>query len=299
MRQFVELAHTHEAYVFVADYHAMNTVHDGPTLRQHIKDVVLDYLAIGLDPEEVVLFKQSDVLEHPELCWIFNTFTTMPYLQRAHAYKDAVAKDKEISVGTFDYPMLMAADILLYHPDIVPVGADQKQHVEYARDTAEKFNRLYGETFKLPEAHIQSDVATVPGLDGQKMSKSYGNTIPLFASDDELRKLALSVVTDSKGVDEPKDPDTCNVFALHTLVSTEELPELEKRYREGGIGYKEVKELLGDNLVKLVTPLREKRSELAGDEALVQRVLEEGGAQAQEVASATMRDVRTKVGVTL
>jgi tryptophanyl-tRNA synthetase len=299
MQQFVDLAATHEAYVFVADYHAMNTVHDGDKLRQHIKDVVLDYLAIGLDPEQVVLFKQSDVMEHTELCWIFNTFTTMPYLMRAHAYKDAVAKDKEINVGTFDYPMLMAADILLYNPDVVPVGADQKQHVEYARDTAEKFNRLYGDTFKLPEPHIQKGVATVPGLDGQKMSKSYGNTIPLFAEDDDLRKLAMSVVTDSKGVDEPKDPEACNVFALHKLVSTDELPELEKRYREGGLGYKEAKELLADNLVKFVTPLRDRRNALADDAGLVQRVLEEGGAQAQEVASETMHDVRQKVGVTL
>jgi len=299
MRQFVELAATHEAYVFVADYHAMNTVHDGPTLRQHIKDVVLDYLAIGLDPKQVVLFKQSDVMEHTELCWIFNTLTTMPYLMRAHAYKDAVAKSKEINVGTFDYPMLMAADILLYQADVVPVGADQKQHVEYARDTAEKFNRLYGDTFKLPEPYIQSGVATVPGLDGQKMSKSYGNTIPLFAEDDELRKLAMSVVTDSKGVDEPKNTDECNVFALHKLVSTTDLPDIEKRYREGGMGYKEAKELLADNLIAFVTPLRERRNELASDDSLVQRVLEEGGAQAQEVASATMRDVRQKVGVTL
>jgi len=165
MSQFVELARTHEAYVFIADYHAMNTVHDGPQLRQNSLDVALDYLAIGLDPAEVVLFKQSDLPEHTELCWIFNTLTTMPYLMRAHAFKDAEAKNKDINVGTFDYPMLMTADILLYEPDIVPVGADQKQHVEIARDTAEKFNRTYGETFKLPEAHIPHDVAIIPGID--------------------------------------------------------------------------------------------------------------------------------------
>ncbi len=299
MRQFVELAQTHEAYVFVADYHAMNTVHDAAELRQNTADVVLDYLAIGLDPKKTVLFKQSDLPEHTELCWIFNTLTTMPYLMRAHAFKDAEAKNKEINVGTFDYPMLMAADILLYAPDVVPVGADQKQHVEIARDTAEKFNRTYGETFKLPEAYIPKEVATVPGLDGQKMSKSYKNTIPLFAEDADVRKLVMSIVTDSKGVEEPKDPATCNVFALHRHFSTDDLPELERRYREGGIGYKESKELLADNLVRFITPLRARRRALEKDHALVQRVLNEGALQAREVAGEKMKEVRVKVGVTI
>ncbi|MBP9759876.1 MAG: tryptophan--tRNA ligase [Candidatus Pacebacteria bacterium] len=299
MRQFVELAKTHESYVFVADYHAMNTLHDGTILRQNIVDQVLDYLAIGLDPEETVLFKQSDLPEHMELCWIFNTLTTMPYLMRAHAYKDAEAKNKELNVGTFDYPMLMAADILLYSPDLVPVGADQKQHVEYARDTAEKFNRTYGETFKLPEAYIPKEVAVVPGIDGQKMSKSYGNTIPLFAEDVDIRKLCMSIVTDSKGVEESKDPDTCNVFALHTHFSTKDLPELERRYREGGIGYKETKERLAENIIAFVTPLREKRKALEGDITLVRTVLTEGAEKARAVMQPKMAEVRKKVGVVL
>ncbi len=299
MRQFVALAETHDAFVFVADYHAMNTVHDAEKLRQNIIDVVLDYLAVGLDPKSVVLFKQSDLPEHTELCWIFNTITTMPYLQRAHAYKDAVARGKEINVGTFDYPMLMAADILLYEPDVVPVGADQKQHVEYARDTAEKFNRMYGDTFKLPNTYTPKNVAVVPGVDGQKMSKSYNNTIPLFASNDELRKSAMSVVTDSKGVDEPKDPETCNVFALHKLVGTEALDDIEKRYREGGIGYKESKEVLAERLIALVTPLREKRTELQGKQGLVEEVLAEGAEKARMVALKKMEEVRRVVGVTI
>jgi len=299
MRQFVELAKTHESFVFIADYHAMNTMHDGEDLRQSIIDLALDYLAIGLNPDDVVLFKQSDLPEHTELCWIFNTLTTMPYLMRAHAYKDAEAKNKEINVGTFDYPMLMAADILLYSPDVVPVGQDQKQHIEFARDTAEKFNRTYGETFKLPEPYIPDSVAVVPGLDGEKMSKSYNNTIPLFASDDEIRKLAMSIVTDSKGVEEPKDPDNCNVFALHKHFSTDDLPDIEKRYREGGIGYKESKETLADNLVKFITPLRERRVELSKDPDQVKQILANGFEQARAVSSEKMKEVRERVGVAL
>lgn len=299
MRQFVELAATHESFVFVADYHAMTTVHSGPELRENSIGVVLDYLAIGLDPKRTVLFKQSDLPEHTELCWIFNTLTTMPYLMRAHAFKDAEAKNKELNVGTFDYPMLMAADILLYEPAIVPVGADQKQHVEFARDTAEKFNAAYGATFKLPEAYIPADVATVPGIDGQKMSKSYGNTIPLFAEDAEIRKLCMAVVTDSKGVAEPKDPEQCNVFALHKHFSREELPDLERRYRAGGIGYRESKELLAENLIRFITPLRERRAAIAGDTSLVRRTLAEGGERARSVAAKKMQEVREKVGAAL
>lgn len=299
MRQFVDLAKTHESYVFVADYHALNTVHDASELRQNIIDMTLDYLAIGLNPEEVVLFKQSDLMEHTELCWIFNTLTTMPYLMRAHAYKDAQAKNKELNVGTFDYPMLMAADILMYDPDIVPVGADQKQHVEYARDTAEKFNLTYGETFKLPEPHIPSEIAIILGIDGQKMSKSYNNTIPLFAEDTVIRKLAMSIVTDSLGVDEPKDPEKCNVFALHKHFSKESLPDIEKRYKEGGMGYKESKDILADNLITFITPLREKRNEFAKDTDQVKKLLEKGSDLAHTVASAKMIEVRKKIGVTL
>ncbi len=299
MRQFVELSKTHETFVFVADYHALNTIHSGEELRELTKGVVLDYMAIGLDPAHVTLFKQSDISEHTELCWIFNTLTTMPYLMRAHAFKDAEAKNKDINVGTFDYPMLMAADILLYSPDLVPVGADQKQHVEFARDTAEKFNRIYGETFKLPDVYTREEVATVPGLDGQKMSKSYGNTIPLFAEDAELRSLAMSVVTDSRGVGEPKDPATCNVFALHRLVSGAQLPDIERRYRDGTMGYKESKELLAEHLIAFVTPLREKRKTLAGSPEQVNDILRGGAERARTVASAKMREVREKVGATL
>ena len=299
MRQFVELAESHESFVFVADYHAMNTVHDAQELRENTKDLVLDYLAIGLNPDNMTLFKQSDMPEHTELCWIFNTITTMPYLMRAHAYKDAEAKNKEINVGTFDYPMLMSADILMYDPDIVPVGADQKQHVEYARDTAEKFNRLYGETFKLPDVYTPKEIAIIPGVDGQKMSKSYNNTIPLFVDDDEIRKVVMTVVTDSKGVEETKDPETCNVFALHKHFSKDDLENIEKRYREGGMGYKESKDVLADNIIALTRDMRKRREELAKETNVIQKVLSEGAEKAREIASKKMVEVKKNIGVTL
>ncbi|KKR26313.1 MAG: Tryptophan-tRNA ligase, partial [Microgenomates group bacterium GW2011_GWC1_39_7] len=184
MKQFVDLQNSYYCLFMIADYHALNFIQNREEMHDNIFDLTLDYLAIGLDPKTSIIFRQSDVSAHTELAWIFDTITTMPYLMRAHAFKDAEAKDKEISVGTFNYPMLMAADILLYDTDVVPVGQDQKQHVEYARDTAQKFNRIFGETFKLPEPLILERVSTVLGTDGRKMSKSYGNTIPLFATDE-------------------------------------------------------------------------------------------------------------------
>src|SRR3990167_4953469 len=200
MKQFVDLQNEHDGYVFIADYHALHSLRNPKEMSENIKNVVLDYLALGLDPKKVTFFKQSDISEHTELAWIFDTITTMPYLMRTHAFKDAQAKNKEIDVGTFNYPVLMAADILLYGSDLVPVGADQKQHVEIARDIAEKFNHTYGEGgqfFKLPKAIIMKDVAIVPGTDGRKMSKSYNNTIPLFAEYEEIKKCVMSIVTDS------------------------------------------------------------------------------------------------------
>lgn len=215
----------------------------------------------------------------------------MPYLGRAHAYKDAVAKDKEINVGTFNYPMLMAADILLYEPDIVPVGADQKQHVEYARDTAEKFNHIFGETFKLPEPIILKEVAVVPGTDGRKMSKSYSNTIPLFAEYEEIKKCVMSIVTDSSG----GIPQ--NVYAIHKLVRSES--ELKKIYEEKAGKYKELKELLIEDLEKFIAPLREKRKEIAKDIPKALTILKEGSEKAKEIAFAKMEEVREKIGVSV
>jgi len=257
MKQFVDLQKEHKGYVFIADYHALHSLRNAKEMNENIKNVLLDYLAIGLDSKKVTFFKQSDISEHTELAWIFDTIVTMPFLMRAHAFKDAEAKNKEIDVGTFNYPVLMAADILLYEPDMVPVGADQKQHVEIARNIAEKFNNTYGETFKLPEPVILKDTAVVPGTDGRKMSKSYNNTIPLFAEYEEIKKAVMSIITDS-GEGTPQ-----NVFAIHKLIRSEN--ELKEIYEEKKGKYKELKELLIEDLEKFIAPLREKRKEFAKD----------------------------------
>ena len=298
MKQFVDLQDEYESYVFIANYHAMTTVQDEETLRKQTIDVVLDHLAIGLDPKKVNLFVQSDVPEVAELAWIFNCITTVPYLMRAHAYKATVEKNKEVNVGLFDYPILMAADILMQDADVVPVGADQKQHVEYARDTAEKFNRVFKkEVFKLPEPLIQSEVSVIVGTDGRKMSKSYGNVISLFSSDDEIKKAVMSIPTDSKTVEESKKPEECKVFALHKLFAGEGLAEIEKKYREGGMGYKESKDILIENITFFIKPLREKREELAKDPDYVLKVLEEGGNNARARAKEKMNAVRACTGI--
>lgn len=297
MRQFVDLQSQYQAFVMIADYHALTTNQDPAQLRADIMHLTAAYLAIGLDPEKVVLFKQSDISAHAELAWIFNCLTTMPYLMRAHAYKDAEAKNKEVSVGLFDYPLLMSADILLYSPDVVPVGLDQKQHLEIARDTAEKFNRVYGDTFKLPEPVILENVKTVIGLDGQKMSKSYRNTIPLFAGEKELRRLAMSIKTDSKTETEPKNPEECNVFALHKLFSERDLPDLKKHYVEGKIGYKESKEILATNMNNFLASMREKYESLIQDSGKLIQILEDGGQKARELANSKMQEVKHKIGV--
>ncbi len=293
MKQFVELQESlGGGFVMIADYHALHSIQDKQTMHDNIIGVMLDYLAIGLDPAKITIFKQSDVSEHFELAWIFETITTMPYLMRAHAFKDAEAKNKEISVGTFNYPMLMAADILLYSPDLVPVGQDQKQHVEIARDTAEKFNHVYKQqVFKLPEPMIMSEVAVVPGIDGQKMSKSYGNTIPLFASDEEIRKLVAGIVTDS-GVDVP-----VNVYAIHALIKTKE--EIDVLYAEHKGKYKILKDALADDLIAFITPLREKRKEFETKLPEVIEMLKAGGIKAKAVASEKIKEVREAVGVAI
>lgn len=292
MRQFVELVQTGEykSFIFVADYHALNTISDPEEMRKRTRELVTAYIAVGLDPKEVVFFKQSDVHAHTELCWIFDAITTMPYLMRSHAFKDAEAKSKDISVGTFNYPMLMAADILLYDAAIVPVGADQKQHIEIARDTAEKFNRIFkADIFNLPEPYIMPDVAIVPGTDGQKMSKSHGNVIPLFAGRDELAKTVMSIVTDSSG----GKPE--NVYAIHKLVRSES--ELEKIYDEYRGNYKMLKELLIEDLDRYFAPIRAKYESLKDDPAIVDDALAAGAREARAVSEAKMKQVRHAIGV--
>jgi tryptophanyl-tRNA synthetase len=303
MKQFLDLQNEYESYIFIADYHAMTTLQNGPEMQKNILDLVIDYLAIGLDPKKVVLFKQSDVPQVTELGWMFNCITTMPYLMRAHAYKDAEAKNNEINVGIFDYPLLMAADILIQDADVVPVGQDQKQHVEYARDTAQKFNRIFGldkEVFKLPEPLILKEVETVPGTDGRKMSKSYGNVIPLFATDEEIKKAVMSIPTDSKGVAEPKNPDESNLFAIHKLLLNEaKLADLRARYTNGGLGYKEAKELLIADLTAFIEPMRARREKLAKNLRYVKWILKKGGRRANKRAENKMKEVREKVGLNI
>ncbi|MCH8888823.1 tryptophan--tRNA ligase [Patescibacteria group bacterium] len=291
MRQFVELQDKYTSYIFIADYHALTSVQNAESLQELILNTAIDYLAVGLNPKKVVLFKQSDVPQHTELAWIFNCITTMPYLQRSHVFKDAQAKNKEIDVGTFVYPMLMAADILLYSPDVVPVGADQKQHIEYARDTAQKFNNIFGETFKLPKEYTPKDSATIPGVDGQKMSKSYNNTIPLFGSRDDVEKAVMGIVTDSGG-DFPQ-----HVYAIHKLYKSED--ELKNVYDDNKGNYKALKEALIADVEEVARPLREKREELTKDKAYVLSVLKEGGKIAREIAEEKMKEIREKIGVTL
>jgi len=296
MKQFIDLQNEYDSNIFIADFHALTSIQDRKTLEENIINIAIDYLAVGLDPKKVNLFKQSDVPEVTEANWIFNCITTMPFLMRAHSFKDAEAKNKEINVGIFDYPLLMAADILLPGADVVPVGKDQKQHVEIARDTVEKFNRIYGDTFKLPKAIIKSEVETVPGVDGQKMSKSYNNTIPLFASDEEIKKIVMSIKTDSKSPEESKNPDEVIIYQIHKLViDSKKDNEIRSKYNIG-IGYKEAKDLLVEDLISFIKPIREKREYWVKNPNKVKKILEKGGKKARKEISAKMHEVRKKVG---
>lgn len=291
LKQFVDLQDNYECFVMIVDYHALHTVKNAEELRKNIIDIATDYLAVGLDPKKVTIFQQSQVSEHTELAWIFDTITTMPYLMRAHAFKDAEAKNKDITVGTFNYPMLMAADILLYDPEIVPVGQDQKQHIEITRDTAMKFNSTYSEVFKLPEGYIIESVATVPGVDGRKMSKSYNNTIPLFAERDEIEKAVMGIVTDSGG-----DIPT-NVYEIHKLFRSED--ELKSIYSEHKGKYKALKDILVEDIDAFIKLMREKRRELENNPDLVISIINEGSKHAKEIASQKMAQIKEAVGVKL
>jgi tryptophanyl-tRNA synthetase len=298
IRQFVQFQEEYEAFIFIADLHALTTIQNKDILSKNILNVAMDYLACGLDKDKICLFKQSDVPEVAELAWYFNCITTMPYLERATTYKDASQKVKEVNVGLFDYPILMAADILIQDANIVPIGQDQKQHLEYARDTAQKFNNIFGETFVLPEALIIKGVSVVPGIDGRKMSKSYGNTIPLFGTDEEIKKQVMSIVTDSRTPEEPKNPDECNIFAIHKLFLNDvEVKELRKKYENGGVGYKELKESLYKSIIDFISPMRERRKTYENNPELVIKILKEGAEKVQAKVEAKMKIIRNKVGV--
>lgn len=289
LKPMVELFKDHTGYLMVADYHALTSVKSGAELRQNTIELAKDFVAAGVDLQNATLFKQSDVPEHTELAWIFDCLVSVPFLQQAHAYKDKVAKGLEANAGLFTYPMLMAADILLYDTELVPVGQDQRQHVEYAREAAAKFNNAFGQTFTEPKELVQEAVAVVPGVDGQKMSKSYKNTIPLFATKDEIAAAVARIVTDSSG-DKPE-----NVFAIHKLFRAE--GPLLDLYAANKGKYKQLKDVLVEDIEGLVGPMRERRAAIT--DAQILQVLKEGGERARAAASAKMSDVRKKVGVTL
>ncbi len=296
IRQLVELQDTHDAFIFIPNLHALteNTL-SRETLVQYTTDAVLDYLAVGLDPAKTTIFKQSDVPAHANLAWVFDCLVTVPYLMRAHAFKDAEAKGKEVSAGTFTYPVLMAADILLYDAVVVPVGKDQKQHVEYARDIALKFNNQFGELFSLPEDLIIENASVIPGTDGRKMSKSYENTIPLFASDEEIAKAVMSIATDSRGRDEAKNPDELVLYQIHRYFN--DSSELKSQYAQG-LGYGDAKKMLINDIIAFVTPLRARRAKYAGNPELVRDILIRGAMHANDVAMQKLFKVYEAVGLT-
>jgi tryptophanyl-tRNA synthetase len=298
MRQHLQLQAENEAFYFIADYHALTGGPDPAELAQNILDVAMDYLALGLDPERTVFWRQSDVPEITELAWILSCVTPMGLLQRCTSYKDKVAQGMSPNHGLFAYPVLQAADILAFHSNLVPVGADQKQHIEVTRDIAGYFNNTYGEILTIPEDYILESVAVVPGIDGRKMSKSYDNTIEMFEPKSSIKKKVMRIVTDSTPVEDPKDPEKCNVFALLKLVASEdELAEWQERYRNGGVGYGQAKERLVELLIDYFEPYRAKRQELEDNLDYVRGVLDKGADRARPVAHKTFEDVRKAVGL--
>lgn len=299
MKPAIELQEQGTAYLFIANYHALTTVHDAELLRRQTLDVALDFLACGLDPKRTVFFRQSDVPEVTELAWLLSTVTPMGLLERCHSYKDKLARGIAASHGLFAYPVLMAADILAYQSNVVPVGRDQKQHVEVTRDLAMKFNHLYGEeVFTLPEPSIRDSVAVVPGIDGQKMSKSYNNHLELFGDAKETRSRVMRIVTDSTALESPKDPDACSVFALYRLFATAgQVDEMAARYRAGGYGYGSAKKELYDAMQAYLQPFRDAREELAGDVSRVEQILCDGAAQARQEAGQTLARARRAMGL--
>ncbi len=287
-----------EAFYFIADYHALTSVHDPKALREYTRGVARDFLACGLDPSRAVLWKQSDTPEHTELAWLLSCVTPMPMLENCHAYKDHLAREKTPSHALFAYPVLMAADILIYDSNIVPVGRDQKQHVEVTRDVAGAFNRIYGDVFVIPTPSILPTVATVPGLDGQKMSKSYGNTIELFEEEKSLRKKIMSIVTDSTPVEVPKDPEKSSILGLYRLVASEaDVAQMEQDFRNGGVGYGDLKKRLFGAVWEYFAPMRARRAEIDSDPGTIDRVLADGAARARAVVEKTMKRVREAVGL--
>jgi len=299
MKPAVALQNEGEAYYFIADYHSLTTLHDPAQLRANVKEAAIDFLACGLDPEKSVFFRQSDVPEVTELSWILSCVTPMGQLERCHSYKDKINKGLEANHALFAYPVLMAADILIYDSDLVPVGKDQKQHLEVTRDLAGKMNHIFGEgLFKIPEERIQEATAKVPGLDGEKMSKSYNNTIEIFEAEKPMRKKFMGLKTDSAAVEDPKDPETSIIYELYKLVaSPEELETMAGEFRAGGVGYGDFKKRLFGSMWEYFEPMRTKRAELEENPDYIEEVLKKGALQARETAVKVMTRVREAVGL--
>jgi len=297
MEKMINYQEQEELFCFIANYHAMTSLSDGKALSRGTLEAAASFLALGLDPEKSTFWVQSDLPEVQELTWFLSNFTPMGLLERCHSYKDKVGKGIAANHGLFAYPVLMASDILLFQSNKVPVGKDQKQHVEVTRDIAIKFNNEYGDIFTLPEPEIDDEVATVPGLDGQKMSKSYGNTIDLFLEEKVLRKQVMRIVTDPTPVEDPKDPDTCNVYQIYSLfLNKEEQTALRKRYLAGGLGYGDVKQELFEKIRDTFEPYRKKRMDLLSDLPALRETLAMGAEKARYTAMKTLRKVRKKVG---
>ena len=301
MRPSIALQEEGEAFYFIADYHALTSIRDPQVLRENSHRVALDFLACGLDPDKGALFRQSDVRTVTELTWILSTVTPVSRLELAHSYKDKIARGIPASAGLFNYPVLMAADILIYDSDVVPVGKDQKQHIEITRDIATRINETYGSkrpVLKLPEARIQAATEVVPGLDGQKMSKSYGNTIDIFGDEKEIRKRVMSIVTDSKPVEAPKDANDSTIYHLYSLVASDpEKDEMRQRFENGGTGYGDLKKELFGRLWEFFSPMRKRREELLADKGHVDQVLAKGAEKANAIADVVMKRVRSAVGL--
>jgi len=298
MRPAIELQEKGEAFYFIADLHALTTVREADALRSHSRELAIDFLACGLDPKRACFFRQSDVPSVTELAWVLSTVTPMGLLERCHSYKDKMARGFAASHGLFAYPVLMAADILIYDSDLVPVGKDQKQHLEVTRDIAIKINELYGEVFKLPEPSIREETALVPGLDGAKMSKSYNNTIEIFEDEKPLRKKIMSIQTDSTPVEAPKPTEDSAILGLYKLVASEsDYAAMIEKFQAGGTGYGDFKKTLFAAVWEYFAPMRARRAEIAADPGYVDGVLREGAAKANAIAGDVMSRVRRAVGL--
>lgn len=298
MRPAIELQEKGDAFYFIADLHALTTLHDAEALRKNVREVAVDFLAAGLDPQKACFFRQSDIASVPELAWILSTLAPMGLMERCHSYKDKIAKGLPSSLGLFSYPALMAADILAYDSDLVPVGRDQKQHIEVARDLAVKMNETYGWLFKLPEPCIRDEAAIVPGIDGAKMSKSYGNTIELFLEEAAFRKKVMSIKTDSTAVEEAKSIENSVILGIYAHIATPaEYHAMEEDFLRGGLGYGVLKKRLFEGLWDYLSPLRARRAEILRDPSYVDEVLKAGAEKASVVAETVIRRVREAVGL--